>query len=94
MLALVVRVGSDKDIARMRVAVNEPRHKNLFGEGPDKVMHDLLLTKVMRIHLLIISDFEPIDPLRHHHTLRSVLRVNSWNIQFLSFFIVKHVLSC
>lgn len=94
MLALVVRVGTDKYIARMRIAVNKPRYKDLLSECPDKVMHHLLLTKVMLIHLLTIGYLEPIDPLGDHYSFRRVLWVNSWNIEFLSFFIAKYVLNC
>lgn len=47
MLALVVRVRTDKDIARMWIAVYKPRHKDLLSKGPDKIVHDLLLTEPM-----------------------------------------------
>lgn len=94
MFSLVLRVGTYEYVAWMRIAVNKPRHENLLSEGPNEIMHDLFLAEVMRIHLLIISDLEPIDPLRDHDSFRSVLRVNSRNIQLLSFFIALDVLNC
>lgn len=94
MLVLVFRIGTDEDIAWMRIAVYKPRHENLLSKGSDKIVHDLLLTKTMRVHLLTIRDLESIDPLRHHNPLSRELRVHCRNIQFLSFYIVKPLLSC
>lgn len=94
MLTLVVRIGTDEDIAGMRIAVYKPRHENLLSKGPDKIVHDLLLAEPMRVHLLIISDLESIDPLRHHNPLGRILRIHSRNVQFLSIYIAKPVLNC
>jgi hypothetical protein len=94
MLALVVRVRTDKDIARMWIAVYKPRHEDLLSKGPDKIVHNLLLAEPMRVHLLIISDLKSINPLRHHNPLGRVLRIHSRNVQFLSIYIAKPLLNC
>jgi hypothetical protein len=46
MFLLVKWVGADKDVAGMGIAVDEPRYKDLFGEGSDDVVHDLFFVEI------------------------------------------------
>lgn len=63
MLLRIVWMRTDENVAWVRIAVYEPRYKDLFGKGSNKIIHDVLFVKVVLFELLSIGYLKSIDPL-------------------------------
>ena len=86
MIILILWIGPNENISRMRIAMNKSTHKYLLSKSSDELIHYLFLVKIILFHFLCIRNFESINPLRYHNSFSWVLWKNLRDIQLWSFF--------
>ena len=89
MLFGVRGVRAYENVARVWVAVDEPRNEDLLCKTFDNIGDYSFLVKPVLFELLIVSHLNTLNPLRHHHPLPRKLINNLWYMQFVSLYFIK-----
>lgn len=69
----------NENVAGMRIAVHETRDEDLLSEGSHHVLHNGIAVKAVALDLLLVGDFDSIDPFSHEHSFPRKLVINVWN---------------
>lgn len=81
----VLRIGSDEDVAWMRVAVDEAGDEKLFVDCSYQMIHDYLFIEVVLVEFLGVGDFEAVDPFGDEYSFGCKLIINLGHIDLVPF---------